>query len=749
MSPVGATSTRPLTLGVQYVTTSLWVCIFSLVSTAVAPGILMGLPQGQELLNTITDDQVFPFAGRWEGPLHYGLFLAGLLAWGLANWYGARLLMQRDYMVPRDDEGNALTKGFRPWWNRWFPRLLGGCGILLIALYILFGRRQWLAGAGVVAMLALFFVFVIFRRKLFKVTGPFMGRAELSTADRVALWVSLGLAFVLLMLLGSINWYLARFLGVPVILFLGLSSLVLVGAVVLTYLPLAYGWPALTWVPLIFAFVFGFTSCNRNHAISRRLLSADFTSPRPDVVEHFARWLKSHPTGPIYLVAAEGGASRSAWWSSHVLTVLDYATDGEFSRHVYAVSGVSGGSLGAATYVALLAERAADERATKLLQFPTEDDCWAMRYERQSFPLPMQSECFLERDVLSTTGGYLLFPDLLQRFLFWRIYGWDRSRGLEDSWQIDWRTLFERSSEPGGVVPNPFAETLESLYVRDGKVRVDLPLLFLNSTRAELGRSVIQSPVNIDSAELDDLFDARLHARGVPLSDAVHNSARFPIVSPGGDVETAKHNYWDALVDGGYFENSGAATLAELIRALGNCANRHGDPQCALTPEAWGQALPRIHVLFILNDPDSDRSVLSPGTGPADPLFANHKPLSEEELLTPLAGLYDSRTARGDSSKRFLLSLLKEPGSAKSPATEIFLLPHPKDPQAPKAAHSEQKLDEPAMSWYLNPTSRSSMWVAVKAQRDKVCALVSQVEPSRSAACPQILDQFKITGTSP
>jgi Patatin-like phospholipase len=747
MSPVGATSTRLLTQGVQYVTTSFWVCIFSLVSASVAPGILMGLPQGQELLNTITDDQVFPFAGRWEGPLHYALFLAGLLAWGLANWYGSRLLMQRDYMMPRDEKGVALTNGFRPWWNLWFPRLLGGCGIFLIALYIVIGRTEWLAGAGVVAVLAIFLAFVIYRRQIFRVTGSPMGRAELSTADRVALWLSLSLAFVLLIFLGSINWYLARFLGVPVILFLGLGSLVLVGAVVLTYLPLAYGWPALTWAPLILAFVFGLTNCNRNHAISKRLLSgADLTSPRPDVVEHFARWLKSHPTGPIYLVAAEGGASRSGWWSSHVLTVLDYATDGEFSRRVYAVSGVSGGSLGAATYVVLLAERVADVRATKPLQFPTQDNCWAMRYERQAFPLPMQSECFLERDVLSTTGGYLLFPDLLQRLLSWRVYGWDRSRGLEDSWQIDWRTLFERSPEPGGPVPNPFAETLETLYLRDGKVRDDIPLLFLNSTRAELGRSVLQSPVSIESAELDDLFDARLLARGLPLSDAVHNSARFPIVSPGGDVETSEHKYWDALVDGGYFENSGAATLAELIRDLENCANRHFGPPCKLTQEAWAEALPRIHVLFILNDPDRDRSVLSPGTGPADPLFADHKPLSEEELLTPLAGLYDSRGARGDSSKRFLLSLLPKGEDGSSPATEIFLLPHPKHPDAPP---STRKLDEPAMSWYLNPTSRLSMWAAVDAQRDKICALVTQVAPAHATACPGILDQFRITGTSP
>jgi hypothetical protein len=500
------------------------------------------------------------------------------------------------------------------------------------------------------------------------------------------------------------------------------------------------------WVPLLFAFVLGLTPLNRNHAIDVRLLATNpGPSSRQAVVEHFASWLKDHPTGPIVLVAAEGGASRSGWWTSHVLTVLDYASDGEFSGHVYALSGVSGGSLGVATYVALLAERGGPAAKVQplALHFPTQKDCWALRDARASYPLPMQSECFLGRDVLSTTVGYLLFPDLLQRFLPFRVYGWDRSLGLEESWQIDWRMLFERPPAPGRPVPNPFADTIEALYLRDGRVRGDLPLLFLNSARAEAGRSVLQSPVSIPSAELDDLFDARLHTRGLPLSDAVHNSARFPVVSPGGDVNTSEGNHWDSLVDGGYFENSGAATLAELIRALSKCAHETSTPPCRLTAEAWDDALRRIYVVFILNDPDNDRSVLAPVGVTPDPRLSAQKPLAEDEVLTPLAGLYDARSARGDSSKRFLLSLLPEQSQASSsPATEIFLLPHAQHGPASFATHN----DEPAMSWYLNPDSRQSMWAAVSAQSEKICALVTAVSPSHAAACPGVVSRFQVTG---
>ena len=521
MRPVHATPQYPFTLGLQYVADTVWVSIFPVLSTLVAPLVLTRLPQGQELLNTITDQQLEPFGGHWEERLHYGLFLAALFAWGLANWYGSRLLLQRDFM------GSA--SGFRYHWNMWFPRLLAAFGMALIALYIGISRKQWLAGAGAAFTVVVFLMFVVYRRALFQVSAAATERGGLSTADRVALWLSLSLIFVLLCSFSSVNWSMARFLGAPVILFLGLGSLVMMGAVVLTYLPLSYGWPSLAWLPFVVAFLLGLSDLNRNHDISARVLgdhSLDL-APRPDVAEHFARWLSHHASGPIVLVAAEGGASRSAWWTSHVLSVLDYASQGEFSRHVYAVSGVSGGSLGAATYVALLAERGATpvRSSPSDLSFPSQRDCWDMRTARFRYSLPMQSECFLERDFLSPTLGYLLFPDLLQRIVPTKIPSWDRSLGLERSWQIDWRTLFERAP---GAAPNPFAQSLDALYLQNGKVRDDIPVLFLNSARAQTGRSVLQSPVAIPSTELDDLFDARLYARGLPLSDVVHNSARFP-----------------------------------------------------------------------------------------------------------------------------------------------------------------------------------------------------------------------------
>lgn len=736
-------TTRPFTQAVQYIASSIWVSIFPVASTLSVPILLTRLPQGQELLNTVTDDQLFPFQGRWDGPLHNGLLFFALLTWALANWWGSRLLLQRDFMAPTPDS-TVVTKGFQHHWNLWFPRVLPALGVAWIDYYILFVRQQWLAGLGATAVLVLYSLFVIFRRKIFPVASA-TNRSKLEVGDRVALWLALSLSVVLLSTLTGENWWMARFLGSPVILLLGLASLVMTGTVVLTYLPLSYGWPTLAWLPLVVAFLLGLSNLNHNHAIASRLhetAKPDY-KPRPSTLQHFGEWLQApnHQSGPIVLVAAEGGASRSAWWTSHVLTVLDYATAGEFSRHVYATSGVSGGSLGVATYVALLAERPTDAPSpTRPVRFPTQQDCWAMRAARHEFPLPMQSECFLERDVLATTLGYLLFPDLLQRFIPIKKTSWDRSLGLEQSWQNDWRLLFNGPTPDKGSPRNVFADSFDSLYeLPNGKLRVDLPVLFLNSTRAQAGRSVLQSPVHIPSTEIDDLFDPRLHTRGLPLSAAVHNSARFPVVSPGGEVETWDHKPWDSLVDGGYFENSGAATLAELLRALKTCTATPTPPDCPTTVSNWPSVLSRIEVLFIMNDPADTHSILPAACtpthpAPGDSLYGFPKPIREEELLTPLKGLFNTRGARGDSSKRFLLTLLQP-----CHATEIFLS------TAPKIAGttSNTKIDEPAMSWYLNPPSRITMWKAIATQRDPLCKLAKTIDPRFATTCPATIDQFR------
>lgn len=50
------------------------------------------------------------------------------------------------------------------------------------------------------------------------------------------------------------------------------------------------------------------------------------------------------------------------------------------------------------------------------------------------------------------------------------------------------------------------------------------------------------------------------------MSTAACLSARFPILTPAGTLSAGRET--SRLVDGGYYENTGSATLAELIEAL-------------------------------------------------------------------------------------------------------------------------------------------------------------------------------------
>ena len=62
----------------------------------------------------------------------------------------------------------------------------------------------------------------------------------------------------------------------------------------------------------------------------------------------------------------------------------------------------------------------------------------------------------------------------------------------------------------------------------------------------------------------------------MPLSTAVHTSARFTYVSPAGtvyrqdlhDLDGADPRRWIRLVDGGYFENSGTVTATEVLAMI-------------------------------------------------------------------------------------------------------------------------------------------------------------------------------------
>jgi hypothetical protein len=287
------------------------------------------------------------------------------------------------------------------------------------------------------------------------------------------------------------------------------------------------------------------------------------------------------PAVPLVLVASSGGGIRAAVWTASVLDqALGYpqavqsvpgsgtpascnASDpgrapASRSSRVFAVSGVSGGSLGIAAWAA---------RLTSAQAAASSDTSWL----RSS----------LNRDFLAPALAWMLFVETPWSLLHFDADR-DRAAVLEESWQEAWPAEPGRSSAEQGLRQGLFA--LRASHQ-------EVPLLVFNGTSVESGcrfnASVLDSdgreqgePTRRCVAPLDspgkspgvlaatvDLKD--FICRGdIPLAKAVLLSARFPVISPSGHLKQCTrgqaHPAETFVVDGGYLENSGAATINEL-----------------------------------------------------------------------------------------------------------------------------------------------------------------------------------------
>jgi hypothetical protein len=370
-------------------------------------------------------------------------------------------------------------------------------------------------------------------------------------------------------------------------------------------------WHALTALAAL-AFVFSLANWNDNHVI--RTLAGQ-AQPRAFNLELHA-WLKARAPAdrrqpiPVVLVAAEGGGVRAAYFTAQVLASLQDRCPA-LARHLLAISGVSGGSVGAAVFTGLL-------QAARVA--PGETACDVPGSGR----LPAQVDAVLGEDFIAPLAASLLFTDGAQRLLPFAVPAWDRARTLEIS--------LERAFE--AVAGTGFLQgSLYGYWAPQG----NLPLLWFQTTSVGSGERVTASPVLFIDEKFNDLkalpdvqFSGNLR-----ISTAAFLSARFPLVTPAATLPVAPPV---RLVDGGYFENSGAATLAEALVVLQQVAQQ-------------AQVEVRPILIRIGNTP----SVEGASSGAqASARVAAAEPLGLGESLSPVRAVLQARVARGDLSVRAL-----------------------------------------------------------------------------------------------
>ena len=174
---------------------------------------------------------------------------------------------------------------------------------------------------------------------------------------------SAAIAFIVLFVtwvssIGFIQRSLGLFLEIPATLFVTIWATFLVFALgLLARFSEKIRFPILTAV-VVWVGLLSWADLNDNHEIRHiRSNPIDQAMP-PQVDEAFRGWLEARANEPdapqpypVFLVAAEGGGARAAYFTALVLEELR-ARCPRFLRHTFLMTGVSGGSLGTALVAA-------------------------------------------------------------------------------------------------------------------------------------------------------------------------------------------------------------------------------------------------------------------------------------------------------------------------------------------------------------------------------------------------------------
>ncbi|MCY1228782.1 hypothetical protein D9M72_411160 [compost metagenome] len=363
---------------------------------------------------------------------------------------------------------------------------------------------------------------------------------------------------------------------------------------------------------------------------------------RPTLRQAFTAWRGQFPSDastpiPIVFIASAGGASRAGYWTAAVMSRLERITSGQFSRHVFAISSISGGSLGVGGFLSTIN----DEKAMAL-------------GGPGNLDLPKTIADFTGQDYLSPALAGGLFPDLLQRFFPLSVFP-DRSAALEKGWEAGWRN---RCASTVCDFPDRFERDFLSLW-SDTKGRRWNPSWLIGGALEEDGRPILTS--NIDFGDAIDAWDFHhLAQRDVRLSTAILNGARFPFVSSSGTIRNptlpqkieAVH-----IVDGGYFDAAGVEAIRGLARSMfakgGVATDANVIPIFLLisndgvNPPFADLEKPNISSAAV---PVACRGQSVKAGCPGDAGLATIAP----DLFGPLQGLFRSRGAHGEKLKSLL-----------------------------------------------------------------------------------------------
>lgn len=390
----------------------------------------------------------------------------------------------------------------------------------------------------------------------------------------------------------SLAFQLLSVLGAPAIIFLFIANLAYIGSFATAWLD-QFRIPAITGV-LLLALGFSLFDITDNHEVTIVGSRAGEAKAANIAFEewYWARKDRDHfkdKPYPIFIAAAAGGGLYAAQHTAMFLSRMQDRCPG-FGQHLFAISGVSGGSLGATVFAGLANASATNTSSVPCLLTPT-------LAASGTGSMETDARAVLGQDFLSPLAAAALFPDFLQRLIPYPVNGLSRAHALENSFEQAW-TRAKLKGDPA----NPFLLGVRDHWRADGAA----PALFLNATVVDDGRRFIMASMKLQADNSDPALrisplperwsGAQEFIRNVEFSynpntqetddialkTAVRLSASFPILTPAAmlwlypapppvppesPVPPAKR-FKIRLVDGGYFENSGVETAHDLYYVL-------------------------------------------------------------------------------------------------------------------------------------------------------------------------------------
>jgi hypothetical protein len=319
---------------------------------------------------------------------------------------------------------------------------------------------------------------------------------------------------------------------------------------------------------------------------------------------------------PLVLVAASGGGIRAAWWTARALSTLAGTPCGEHA--VFAVSAVSGGSLGLAVVAAGSPAVAVADPRPALSRIAGPD------------ALAAAVDGLLLRDMVADVTGLDLTAAQMprgQRFP-------DRAALMESAWE-----------DQDGGLRRPFPLSAPavpwSLMFNSTAVATGCRAIISNRTLPALMHAADDDPTatcdlgsTVAASGAYDFFAAWPCETGISTATAAMLSARFPYITPSGVVPGCRGMAAQQFVDGGYADSSGLSTLSDLAPALTAEVRRYNAAAVSGTPRGGTMTLVVPVTVYLGNSARPEPVRTAPGRTPEMTVPTHTRPIAGRSQLT-------------------------------------------------------------------------------------------------------------------